>query len=140
MGLALTTLEWLAIGSEDRQAGNGDRLASTRISAVLELEESSSTGSTFPIGRSNRPHSQDDDVIHLTYMNAVLVSIDIWQAPAHLDDDHFGPFNHRAVPDIGGTEVEVTVLVQRAYLKNDHVHWLKEPAVVVGTSPRLSGI
>ena len=50
VGLALTTLEWLAIGPEDRQTGNGDRLASARISAVLELEESSSTGSTFPIG------------------------------------------------------------------------------------------
>jgi len=60
VGVALTTLEQLAIGPNDHQTGNGDRLASTRISAVLELEESSSSGSTFPIGRSNRPHSQDE--------------------------------------------------------------------------------
>src|SRR5215472_511925 len=60
VGLALTTLERLAIVPNDRQTGNGDRLASTRISAVLELEESSSTGSTFTVGGSNHPHSQDE--------------------------------------------------------------------------------
>ena len=34
MGLALTTLEWLAIGPDDRQTGNGGRLASTRSSST----------------------------------------------------------------------------------------------------------
>jgi hypothetical protein len=54
VGLALATLASVAIRSSDRQIGNGNRVASTRISAVLELEESSSTGPTFHVGGSNR--------------------------------------------------------------------------------------
>jgi len=43
-----------------------------RISAVLELEESSSTGSTFPIGRSNRPHSQGEKAYAKMYFPTSL--------------------------------------------------------------------
>ncbi len=57
-----------------------------------------------------------DDVIDLAYVNPVLVSIDIGQASAHLDDDHPGAFNHRAVPDVGRTEIEVAILIQWACL------------------------
>src|SRR5215469_9102329 len=54
----------VAIGLDDRQTGNGDRLASTRISTVLELEESPSTRPPFPVARGvfrqNVVHPQNE--------------------------------------------------------------------------------
>src|SRR5215471_15653860 len=46
LGLALATLEWLAICSPHPQTGNGHRLAPAGVPAVLELEEPPSAGST----------------------------------------------------------------------------------------------
>ena len=60
MGLALAFLEPLAISAADRQAGNCDRLAPTRIPIVLEMEESPSGGPTFLITRGYRSDSQNE--------------------------------------------------------------------------------
>jgi hypothetical protein len=53
-------VDWLALCPSDRQAGNGDRLAPTRISAVLELEKSPSTGPAFDLARTHRSNPQDE--------------------------------------------------------------------------------
>jgi Integrase core domain len=53
-------VDWLALCPSDRQAGNGDRLAPTRISAVLELEKSPSTGPAFDLARTHRSDPQDE--------------------------------------------------------------------------------
>jgi hypothetical protein len=62
MGLARASLEWLAIRAGDSKTGNCDRLAPTRIPALLEMEMPPSTGLTFRFARSHRADSQDEFV------------------------------------------------------------------------------
>ena len=72
-----------------------------------------------------------DDVIDLADVNAVLLAEDVRQAAGHLDDHHLRALDDRAVPEIGGAEIEVAALVHRTGLENDDVHRINEAAVIV---------
>ena len=60
MGLALTSVDWLAIPVADRQAGDGDCLASRRIPALLEMEESALRRSPVCISGSSESRPEND--------------------------------------------------------------------------------
>jgi hypothetical protein len=63
-------------------------------------------------------------------VDAVFVPVNVRQAAVHLDDYHPGPFDHRAVPEIVGAEVEEAVLVHRAGFENDDVNGIEEAPIV----------
>ena len=72
-----------------------------------------------------------DDVVHFAHVHARLVAVDVRQPAARLDDDHPGALDDRAVPQVGGAQVEAAVLVDRARLQDDDVDRGDEAPVVV---------
>ena len=72
-----------------------------------------------------------DDVVDLADVDAVVVAVDIGQAAARLDDDHPGALDDRAVPEIGGAQIEIAVFVDRAGLEDDDVDRVDEAPIVV---------
>src|ERR1039458_1202071 len=70
-------------------------------------------------------------------MNAVLIPVNVRQACCHLDDHNLGPFDHCAVPDIGDTEIEITILIHRGGLQDDHVYRLDEATIIVRHLPQV---
>jgi hypothetical protein len=49
------------------------------------------------------------------------------------------PFDHGAVPDIGDTEIEITILIHRGGLQDDHVYRLDEATIIVRHLPQVEG-
>jgi hypothetical protein len=111
--------------------------ANLKASAVLDFGCDVARDSTVDLaGRRVRQFDRWfvvplDDVVDLGAVNSILLAMNVRQAPARLHDHHVRPFDKRAVIGVGSTEVEVTVLVHRACLENDHVERIDEAAVIV---------
>ena len=59
LGLVVTNLESVADGTRDRQAGNGHRVASTRIPCLLGVEKPASVGSADRLSGGSRADPHD---------------------------------------------------------------------------------
>src|SRR5215468_7568993 len=64
-------------------------------------------------------------------MQAGLFAIDVRQSAAGFDDDQTRALDYRAVPEIGGAQIEIAVLIDRTGLENDDVHRIHEAPVVI---------
>ena len=73
-----------------------------------------------------------DHEVHFADVDAGLLAVDVGQSPARLDDDRAGALDDGAMPQVGGAQIEVAVLVHRAGLEDDDVGGRHEAPVVVG--------
>jgi hypothetical protein len=73
-----------------------------------------------------------DDVVHLADVDAGLLAVDVRQILVGFDDDGAGALDDRVVPQVGGAQIEVAVLVHGARLEDDDVGGRHEAPVVVG--------
>ena len=73
-----------------------------------------------------------DDVVHLADVDAGLLAVDVRQILVGLDDDGLGALEDGVMPQVGGAQIEVAVLVHGARLEDDDVRRRHEAPVVVG--------
>ena len=78
------------------------------------------------------PSSPSMHVVHFADVDAGLLAVDVGQLPARLDDDRAGALDDGAMPQVGGAQIEVAVLVHRTGLEDDDVGGRHEAPVVVG--------
>ena len=62
-----------------------------------------------------------DHEVHFADVNPGLLAVDVGQCAARLDDHRAGALDDGAVPQVGGAQVEVAVLVHRTGLEDDDV-------------------
>ena len=78
-----------------------------------------------------------DHEVHFADMEAGLFAMDVGQSPARLDDDGVGALDDGAMPQVGGAQVEVAVLIHRTGLDDDDVRGSHEAPVVVGDLAKI---
>jgi hypothetical protein len=72
-----------------------------------------------------------DDVVDLADVYGVAVAMNIRHRRRHLDDERFGAFDQRPVPDSSGTEVDPAILVHWAGLEANEIDRVDETPVIV---------
>ena len=73
-----------------------------------------------------------DYIVHFAHVQAGFFAVDVRQPTARLDDDQAGALDHRAVPEIGGAQIEIALLVERTGLEHDDIDRIHEAPIVVG--------